>query len=225
MVLVTLGVGMISFEEPLVAFAPVAVVVVLNTIEGQLVTPMLLGARMRLSAPPPRSAAWGARRGGAPGQPGRVTHRMAAARGRLPRPGPRMKSFDPAGEARTRLGGPRARCAVRRMSPRPGRRAFPRHADPASAQPEESQNEEDDDDGSDDPDDIVHSVLLPSEGRVLRSRRPYDRPGHGWRTPWQRSRRKAPVVIERAAARRSCRGVGKPAPFGGFTPGQCCAGC
>lgn len=50
MVVVTLGVGMVSFEEPVVAFAPVAVVIVLNTIEGQLVTPMLIGARMRLSA-------------------------------------------------------------------------------------------------------------------------------------------------------------------------------
>lgn len=50
MVVVTLGVGMVSFEEPVVAFAPVAVVIVLNTIEGQLVTPMLIGRRMRLSA-------------------------------------------------------------------------------------------------------------------------------------------------------------------------------
>lgn len=50
MVVVTLGVGMVSFEEPVVAFAPVAVVIVLNTIEGQLITPMLIGKRMRLSA-------------------------------------------------------------------------------------------------------------------------------------------------------------------------------
>lgn len=50
MAVVTLGVGLASFEEPAVAFAPVVVLVVLNTIEGQLVTPMLIGARMRLSA-------------------------------------------------------------------------------------------------------------------------------------------------------------------------------
>lgn len=50
MVVVTLGVGMVSFAEPVVAFAPVAVVIVLNTIEGQLVTPMVIGRRMRLSA-------------------------------------------------------------------------------------------------------------------------------------------------------------------------------
>jgi predicted PurR-regulated permease PerM len=50
MVVVTLGVGLTSFEEPVVAFAPVVAVVVLNTIEGQLVTPMLIGARMRMSA-------------------------------------------------------------------------------------------------------------------------------------------------------------------------------
>lgn len=50
MVVVTLGVGLVSFEEPIVAFAPVAVVVMLNTIEGQMLTPMLIGARMRLSA-------------------------------------------------------------------------------------------------------------------------------------------------------------------------------
>jgi predicted PurR-regulated permease PerM len=50
MVVITLGVAMVSFEEPMVAFAPVAVVIVLNTIESQLVTPMVIGARMRLSA-------------------------------------------------------------------------------------------------------------------------------------------------------------------------------
>jgi predicted PurR-regulated permease PerM len=50
MVVVTLGVGLVSFEEPVVAFAPVVVVIVFNTIEGQLVTPMLIGARMRMSA-------------------------------------------------------------------------------------------------------------------------------------------------------------------------------
>ena len=49
MVLVTLGVGLMSFEQPVVAFAPVVVVIVLNTVEGQVVTPMLIGARMRMS--------------------------------------------------------------------------------------------------------------------------------------------------------------------------------
>lgn len=50
MVLVTLGVGLVSFEEPIVAFAPVAIVMVLNTIEGQVLTPMVIGARLQLSA-------------------------------------------------------------------------------------------------------------------------------------------------------------------------------
>lgn len=50
MLVVTMGVGLASFEQPVVAFAPVVVVLVLNTIEGQMVTPMLIGARMRLSA-------------------------------------------------------------------------------------------------------------------------------------------------------------------------------
>lgn len=49
MVLVTLGVGLMSFEQPAIAFAPVVVVIVLNTIESQMVTPMLIGARMRMS--------------------------------------------------------------------------------------------------------------------------------------------------------------------------------
>lgn len=49
MALVTLGVGIVSFAEPMVAFAPVAVILTLNTIEGQVVTPLLIGARMRLS--------------------------------------------------------------------------------------------------------------------------------------------------------------------------------
>ncbi len=48
MALVTLGVGIVSFEDPLIAFAPLVVVVVLSTIEGQIVTPVILGARMRM---------------------------------------------------------------------------------------------------------------------------------------------------------------------------------
>ena len=48
MALVTLGVGIVSFEDPLIAFAPLVVVVVLSTIEGQIVTPLILGARMRI---------------------------------------------------------------------------------------------------------------------------------------------------------------------------------
>lgn len=50
MVVVTVGVGLVSFEQPIIAFAPVVVVLVLNTIEGQMVTPMVVGARLRLSA-------------------------------------------------------------------------------------------------------------------------------------------------------------------------------
>jgi predicted PurR-regulated permease PerM len=49
MTVVTLGVGVVSFEDPAVAFAPVAVIVALNTLEGQVITPLLIGARMRLS--------------------------------------------------------------------------------------------------------------------------------------------------------------------------------
>lgn len=46
--LVTLGVGFVSFENPIVAFAPFAVIVLLNMIEGQIVTPMVVGARIRI---------------------------------------------------------------------------------------------------------------------------------------------------------------------------------
>ncbi|PKP79372.1 MAG: hypothetical protein CVT80_16400, partial [Alphaproteobacteria bacterium HGW-Alphaproteobacteria-2] len=49
MALVTLGVGIVSFENPVIAFAPFAVVVVLNTIESQVVTPMVVGARIRIA--------------------------------------------------------------------------------------------------------------------------------------------------------------------------------
>lgn len=50
MALVALGVGFVSFDTIAAAFAPVLALVALNTIEGQVVTPMLVGARMRLSA-------------------------------------------------------------------------------------------------------------------------------------------------------------------------------
>lgn len=47
--LVTLGIGIVSFEDPIVAFAPFAVIVVLNIIESQIVTPMVIGARIRIA--------------------------------------------------------------------------------------------------------------------------------------------------------------------------------
>jgi len=49
MALVTLGVGIVSFEDPVTAFAPFAVVVVFNMIESQAVTPMVVGARIRIA--------------------------------------------------------------------------------------------------------------------------------------------------------------------------------
>jgi predicted PurR-regulated permease PerM len=49
MALVTLGVGVVSFEDPIIAFAPFAVVVGLNIIEAQIVTPMVVGARIRIA--------------------------------------------------------------------------------------------------------------------------------------------------------------------------------
>jgi predicted PurR-regulated permease PerM len=48
--LVTLGIGFVSFEDPIIAFAPFAVVVGLNFIEGQIVTPMVVGARIRIAS-------------------------------------------------------------------------------------------------------------------------------------------------------------------------------
>ncbi|WP_175483139.1 AI-2E family transporter [Salinihabitans flavidus] len=47
--LVTLGIGIVSFDDPIIAFAPFAVVVVLNAIEAQMVTPMVVGARIRIA--------------------------------------------------------------------------------------------------------------------------------------------------------------------------------
>ena len=48
MALATLGVGIVSFEDSVVAFAPFAVVIGLNSIEGNVVTPMIVGARIRI---------------------------------------------------------------------------------------------------------------------------------------------------------------------------------
>jgi len=50
MALITLGVGLVSFDEPLIALFLLAVVVGLNTIEGQIVTPMIIASRIRLPA-------------------------------------------------------------------------------------------------------------------------------------------------------------------------------
>lgn len=47
--LVTLGVGIASFEDPIIAFAPFAVIVGLNIVEGQIVTPMVVGARILIA--------------------------------------------------------------------------------------------------------------------------------------------------------------------------------
>jgi predicted PurR-regulated permease PerM len=47
--LVTLGVGIVSYDGSIIAFAPLAVVVALNTIEGHIVTPMVVGARIRIA--------------------------------------------------------------------------------------------------------------------------------------------------------------------------------
>ena len=49
MALVTLGVGIVSFDDPIIAFAPFAVVVTLNVIESQIVTPMVVGSRTRIA--------------------------------------------------------------------------------------------------------------------------------------------------------------------------------
>jgi predicted PurR-regulated permease PerM len=48
MAIITLGVGIVSFADPIVAFAPLAVILGHNAIEGQVVTPMVVGARVRL---------------------------------------------------------------------------------------------------------------------------------------------------------------------------------
>lgn len=50
MAFIILGVGLVSFPLPQMAFLPVVLLVVLNTVEGQFVTPMLVGRQMRQSA-------------------------------------------------------------------------------------------------------------------------------------------------------------------------------
>lgn len=50
MALVTLGVGIVSFADPLVAFAPLVAVLAINALEGNVVTPTVVGARLRLPA-------------------------------------------------------------------------------------------------------------------------------------------------------------------------------
>lgn len=50
MAFIVLGVGLVTFDEPATAFITVGALVTLNTIEGQFVTPMLVGRQMRQSA-------------------------------------------------------------------------------------------------------------------------------------------------------------------------------
>lgn len=50
MAFIILGVGLVTFDEPSLAFITVGALVTLNTIEGQFVTPMLVGRQMRQSA-------------------------------------------------------------------------------------------------------------------------------------------------------------------------------
>lgn len=50
MAIITLGVGLVSFDDPMIAVFLLAVVVTLNTIEGQIATPTIIGARIRLPA-------------------------------------------------------------------------------------------------------------------------------------------------------------------------------
>jgi predicted PurR-regulated permease PerM len=46
---VTLAVGIVSFDNPVIAVAPFAVIVVLNAIEAQVVTPMIIGSRIKIA--------------------------------------------------------------------------------------------------------------------------------------------------------------------------------
>jgi predicted PurR-regulated permease PerM len=46
---VTLAVGIVSFTDPVVALLPFAVVVALNAIEANVVTPMIVGAHIRMA--------------------------------------------------------------------------------------------------------------------------------------------------------------------------------
>lgn len=47
--LVTLAVGFVSFDDPVFAIAPFAVILILNAIEAQVVTPMIVGSRIRIA--------------------------------------------------------------------------------------------------------------------------------------------------------------------------------
>jgi len=47
--MVALAVGIVSFDHPLIAFAPFAVVVALNAIESNMVTPMIIGSRIKIA--------------------------------------------------------------------------------------------------------------------------------------------------------------------------------
>jgi predicted PurR-regulated permease PerM len=46
---VTLAVGIVSFENPVLAFAPFAVLLMLNAIEANMVTPMIVGSRIQIA--------------------------------------------------------------------------------------------------------------------------------------------------------------------------------
>ncbi|MCC5973021.1 MAG: AI-2E family transporter, partial [Rubellimicrobium sp.] len=48
MALITIGVGFVTFGDPLTVFYLLAVLVALNTIEGQFATPMIIGVRIRM---------------------------------------------------------------------------------------------------------------------------------------------------------------------------------
>ncbi len=48
MAVVTLGVGIVSFDDPVIAFAPFGVIVALNLIEANFVTPLIVGTRTRI---------------------------------------------------------------------------------------------------------------------------------------------------------------------------------
>ncbi len=50
MAVVVFGVGLVTYPDPAMALMPVLVVILLNAVEGQLVTPLLVGQRMQMSA-------------------------------------------------------------------------------------------------------------------------------------------------------------------------------
>lgn len=49
MALITLGVGLATFDDLMIVFSLLGVVVFLNTVEGQIATPMVIGARIHMS--------------------------------------------------------------------------------------------------------------------------------------------------------------------------------